>query len=386
MKKIFILLIALLVLNGASAQSCLPEGILLTTQFQVDYFHSTYPNCTQIEGNVTISGYTITNLDGLSVITSIGGSLMIECNEALTSLAGLHNLTAIGDNLYLEGNMVLANLSGLENVTYIGGDVEFTDNVALTSLAGLEGLTSVNGKLWIDYNESLTNLAGLNNVESIAGILRIYANNSLVALSGLEGLTSIGGCLVIGGQGHLGGLGNPLLTSLMGLYNVTSVGGMIDIGYNSSLPDLAGLDNISAGSICSLFIYENDTLTACEVQGICDYLSSPTGNIFINNNATGCNTQAEVEAACIIKSIGNAKEDKVFTLFPNPSAGYVTIETRPSLSNSQLIVTDLKGRIIIMHQLSGIISLIDISNLPAGIYFARLKNDLTVEMIKIIKQ
>jgi len=54
------------------SQPCLPEGITFSTQEQIDNFQTNYPNCTEIEGGVMITGNDITNLDGLSVITSIG--------------------------------------------------------------------------------------------------------------------------------------------------------------------------------------------------------------------------------------------------------------------------------------------------------------------------
>jgi hypothetical protein len=102
MKKLYILLLTMFVLNGAMAQllkpcsSCLPQGITFTTQAQVDNFQSNYPGCDQIEGYVTINGGSITNLNGLSVLTSIGGRLKFDFADALTNLTGLDNLTSVG--------------------------------------------------------------------------------------------------------------------------------------------------------------------------------------------------------------------------------------------------------------------------------------------------
>ncbi len=50
MKKVIILLVALVWMNGAIAQPCLPEGITFTTQAQIDNFQINYPGCTEIEG------------------------------------------------------------------------------------------------------------------------------------------------------------------------------------------------------------------------------------------------------------------------------------------------------------------------------------------------
>ncbi|MCD4665334.1 MAG: hypothetical protein K8R68_08680, partial [Bacteroidales bacterium] len=72
MKKI-ILAIAVIAFSHTSvlAQPCLPEGITFITQAQIDSFQINYPDCTEIEGDVEISGNDITNLNGLNVLKLI---------------------------------------------------------------------------------------------------------------------------------------------------------------------------------------------------------------------------------------------------------------------------------------------------------------------------
>ena len=115
MKKLYILLVALFLVNGAMTQDCLPEGITFTNQAQIDNFQINHPNCNIILGNVTISGNDITNLNGLSVLNSIGGNLFIESNPSLTGLSGLNSLVSIGGDLIIDDNSVIANLSGLNS-------------------------------------------------------------------------------------------------------------------------------------------------------------------------------------------------------------------------------------------------------------------------------
>ena len=99
MKKFYFLLVALLAINIAMAQGCLPEGITFTIQEQIDNFQTDYPGCTEIEGNLSITGNDISNLNGLSVITSIGGNFQIGelyiGNPLLTTLSGLNNLNRV---------------------------------------------------------------------------------------------------------------------------------------------------------------------------------------------------------------------------------------------------------------------------------------------------
>jgi hypothetical protein len=127
-------MVALLTLNSANGQSCLPEGITFSTQAQIDSFPINHPNCTQLEGDVTISGSNIVNLLGLNGVISIGGDLNIEENYALISLTGLEGLTSIAGNLDIFYNNALTSLMGLENVTSIGGNLYIYHNDSLTSM------------------------------------------------------------------------------------------------------------------------------------------------------------------------------------------------------------------------------------------------------------
>ena len=385
MKKIFLMLTALLVLNSVSAQNCLSEGITFSTQAQINSFQTNYPNCTQIEGDVTINGYNITNLNGLNVLTSIGGNLNIECNEILVSMGGLNHITSIGGDLYFIGNLALTSLAGLDNLVDIGGDLLITNNIVLNNLSGLSALTSIGGMLWIDNNNLLNSLAGLNNIVNIGGNLRICANPILTDLQGLSGLTSIGGSLIIGGLGHLGGIGNPSLASLSGLYNLNAVAGDINIGYNTSLTSLAGLDNIEAGSIQGLSVYNNETLSACEVESICNYLAMPGITADICDNATGCNSQEEVNAACTLLSGENVAGGYAISIYPSPAFNRITLEISAKPVNCHLSILNFRGQELISQTIKDCRTVIDIVNLPQGLYFVRLTNERLVGLGKFTK-
>jgi len=174
---------------------CLPYGnYFFSSQADIDNFPSSFPECYELQGNLTIFGISgITNLDGLNSLISTGGSLSLFDCTGLTDLSGLENLTFIGKHLLIE------------------------------------------------YND-------------------------LVSLSGLKNVTTIDGGLIV--------LGNENLTSL------------------------TGLDNIDEGSITSLMIWDNSNLSTCDVRSICEYLVSPNGTFYIQENAPGCNDQGEVETAC----------------------------------------------------------------------------------------
>ena len=501
MKKLIIISFALLAMSSAHAQGCLPEGITFSTQVQIDSFQINYPGCTEIEGDVSINGTDITNLNGLSVLTSIGGDFTIGVypsgeNISLESLSGLENLTSIGGSLNIDNNPLLKDITSLSGLTYIGSGLNIgsltwkslpVGNPSLVSLTGLEGLTSLAG-LRIIGNDSITDLTGLNNLNSIGGTLFISGNNSLTSLLALSGLTFIGGNFQIGHYAMYGPVGNPLLTkitglegltsiggdlifigsslinleglsnlatiggslwmqdnfaitslsgldnltsvngrlllspfpgtggeefvpygnpniqsleglqnltsiggdlvigqtsylaSLAGLENTTSIGGNLYIYANSVLTSLTGLDNVNAASIENLEIYFNDSLFACDVQSICDYLSSPNGTIEIHDNASGCDSFQEVEEACLGTGISTVSGQRsAVSLYPNPVFSRSNIKYQISESRSVVLkIVDIFGSevctLVNEDQASGEYTVpFDASGLPAGIYLLRLE-------------
>ena len=500
----------------SSAQPCLPEGISFTTQAEIDNFQINPTNCTEIEGDIEIIGAfgNITNLNGLSVITSIGGdllinrqtalfnltglenltmiggdlsiyrndtlisleglnnlasiggdlstgyygsgyggnqslssisalnnltsiggSLIINSNPSLANLSGLNNITFLGGDLRICGNSILASLSGLENITYVPGDMsigsfhiggypmgnpsltsimalsnlahvdgdfeirfnyaltsltglnnltsvgslEIYHNYSLSSLAGLENLNLVEGELSLNYIDSITDLTDLNNLESIGGRLSIYVNDDLLNLSGLENINSIGGDVYLAY--------NYDLTSLTGLDNVTSINGQLRIYDNNSLTSLSGLNNIESSSIHDLHIYENESLSTCEVQSICDYLVSPNGTIEIQNNAPGCNSPEEVEEACEALSVNEVNFLDKISVNPNPSEGIFNVLLEGVKGDIQTKVLDLIGKEHYNFKLNGSASTqLDLSELATGVYFISFSGKDFRQVKKIVIQ
>src|SRR5690606_11901415 len=219
------------------------------------------------------SNSNLTNLDGLSNLTSVGGYLDIYSNSNLTNLDGLSNLTSVGGYLYISSNSSLTNLDGLSNLTSVGGYLKIYNNLSLTKHDGLSNLTSVGGFLHIDSNSNLTNLDGLSNLTSVGGYLYIGSNSNLTNLDGLSNLTSVGADLVI-------------LS-------------------NSSLTDISGLQNIDPASILStyygvgLYIVGNTSLSVCNLENFCTYLAG-SGARNISGNAGDCISEAAVTTACVL--------------------------------------------------------------------------------------
>lgn len=369
-----------LLLSPVIPCSCLPEGITLTTPEEIENFQIDYLGCREIEGGATIMGGGITNLNGLSVLTSIGGELTIAKNYQLTSLNGLQHIQSIGGSF------------SLGVIEFWGSNQYIVGNKSLTDLSGLDALNSVGGDLFIGGLDSLTSLAGLQNLNDIGGNLQISLNKSLINLTGLEGLTSVEGNVKIGGS-FFNGSGNASLIDLTGLENLTSIGGNLLILDNSNLTSLTGIDSIAAGSIIDLSISNNAFLSTCEVTSICEYLAAPNGTVTIQNNAPGCDSQEEVLAACMVvieEEFRISNSEFRIIVYPNPVSDQLTLDcSSVEETIEQVAIYNIYGALVEVYPISGQQSIItlDMSGLPSGVYFYRLsaKGSSLVISGKLIK-
>lgn len=347
MRQIYPLTLSFLLCCGSVfSQNCPDDWTPFTTQEQIDNFATNYPECTVL-GNLRIgnsySTSTITNLDGLSQITSITyltiqnnpdltnltglqnianiNYVVIDNNGALESLTGLEGLTEVYEIL-IQNNDVLPNLQGINNLASADGSdgLSVIDNDGLLNLSGLDNLTSV-FSLTINNNDNLLNLTGLENVNIINGVsianndgltsldgldsfgdnisgISIDNNDALTNLNGLENLTDVGHTISIKNNDALTSLDglsnfnstrnliisyNPLLTNLQGLEQLTSIHGYefgLVIVENNMMTDLSGMQSIDI--INDLFIKSNDALTSLNGLGNITELNDVT---IENNNA-----------------------------------------------------------------------------------------------------
>jgi hypothetical protein len=403
MKKAILCILALAFCHLTSfSQGCLPEGITFTRQTQIDSFQVIYPNCTEIEGNVTIYGVNdITNLNALGNITAIGGGLTINDSYSLNNFSGLDNLQTIAGDVLIKNNINQSSFAGLENLTTIGGNFETYQyyNSTLTNFQGLNGLTTIGGYFFVHIYSVLENFSGLENLTSIGGFFRV-ADNTFHDFTGLENLATIGEKLDISGnQGlvNLNGLQGlssigtdlyinscPRLSSLAGLINLTHIGRNINIYINDSLTSLHGIDNVAAGTIDYLAIYQNHMLSTCHVKSVCDYLAAPAGTVYILDNAPGCYNREEVEAACF--SSVNENNPAALMLMPNPAAGFITVSVPALSGKKQIDVFNMRGVRMMEQRLETSRILINISALSRGLYFVKVHNEKEVQVAKFVKE
>ncbi|MCK4678759.1 MAG: T9SS type A sorting domain-containing protein [Bacteroidales bacterium] len=151
------------------------------------------------------------------------------------------------------------------------------------------------------------------------------------------------------------------------------------------------MDNIDAGTISDLYIYENNLLSTCDVQSVCDYLTDPNGDIYIYNNDLGCNNVGQVFIHCFSGFVEHNKLENEFSTFPNPFTKSATLEIvlqEPGTVEIKIYgqMGQLLKTIVRECRIAGKQKIaLETKNLPAGVYFCVLKTNEGIQTTKIIK-
>ncbi|NOX47666.1 MAG: T9SS type A sorting domain-containing protein, partial [Chlorobi bacterium] len=366
----------------------------------------------------------LTNLTGLTNITSIGGDLIITSCESLNTLNGLDELISVGGELIIIGNDSLTSLSGIDNInpgSITDLSIEYNPSLSTCNIEAIcNYLVDPNGEVYISNNDegcqsqyqiisicenyfpclyggvvfttqqeiddfpinypncnviggdltvagsnTIFNLNGLSNLIHIEGSLSVSMEDWLWSLEGLDNIQTIGGDLTIYGlQG---------MTDILPLSNLTSVGGSIEIIY-LGISSLEGLKNIDPASITDLTITNNFSLTECDIQNICDYLIDPNGTIEIHDNAPGCNSETEIYNACWVKVDETSAIENSIRIFPNPAKNTITILNSSNTKIEEINIFSPSGKTILQKKDPA--NSIDILKLRAGLYFVEVKTGM----------
>ena len=273
--------------------------------FQVNENHKlttlgVFPALEIIEESFIVRGNSrLTTLGNFPVLTSIGEhlttlsvSVRVENNSSLSDCYILteflsERVHAVKGSISIRNNATdggCNSQNGIINSTY-QGDITVTTQAQVDALRDtLAGKTRVAGNLTIGYTSGnsrsdITDLTPLRNIVHIMENLIIQQNGQLANLNPLTNLQSIGKFLRVHDNDQLTTLGNfPALMS---------------IGKNDSvnIPSLNELKNN-----VSIVVEGNDRLFTCCVltDFFSDGVNAVSGDIFINGNATGCNSKSEI--------------------------------------------------------------------------------------------
>ena len=381
-----------------------------------------------------INNPLLANLDGLENLRYVGecmiwilGSghtegLTISGNEVLASLAGLNRLKTVKDGVSIVANPAMTELNGLDSLSDVGTgiwglgtsdpapsySIQISENSSLKKIGGLANLDSL-AILEISLNDSLLSLEGLENLRAIGWSLRIAENYSLKNLFGLDNLQFIGVLWI---------QGNFSLENFHGLQNLKTIQGCIGFGEwapptflvaeNFSLVDFSGLENLQGNiwgcdmiielnyslqslaslsgnfnSLSFLRIEFNPFLSICEAPPICAYLEN-SGDAAISDNAPGCNSIAEVEAACIVSIEETSGSEPVIVFSPNPADDFLQVQINDP-EKWEISLFDLQGRQMFRQRVSGSQTTV-MRDWPSGLYTLRAVSSQRFFSGKIVKQ
>ena len=352
--------------------SCLPYGNYhFNTQDDIDNFQSIYPDCNDINGSILIKS-NVENLNGLLGITSVQNYL---------SIKGVY---------YLE------DLQGLNNVQNVG-TLFIWWNESLESLEGLNSLDTCFSRVDIFNNENLLNLNGLENLKFIGSHFSLTGCNFLQNIDGLTSLNTVNGFFVLGqgvftntnGLNNLAYVGNGFdihdcdsLTDISALSNLSLIGGSLNISNNYSLASLSGLDNVEPDSVDWIAIRNNSSLSQCAIQSVCNFLADSNAIVGIENNAPGCNSEEEVEQACLVFVDETSIQNQII-IYPNPTQNKLYFSGSENKVITQITIYNQMGQKVLQTKSTD--NAIDISGLEKGLFVVEVEIDGVRFRKKLIK-
>ncbi len=341
-------LFAFLIITGFLYGQCPSGNVAFNSQADVNQFITDYPNCDTISGDLIITG-NVTNLSALDNLQSIEGyfiisdtqltsisnfnslayvlnSIEISDNALLTEVMGFNALIDLGTFFNIDNNPNLVTISGFNNATVVFGDFWVNGNTSLQTINGFSRLTTAYGFFGINDSPALLSIPSFNNLHSIGWAIQFH-NTGLTDIPDFDNLSSIGGVdptsgfaisnnqnlVTVSGFNCLETIvfdlliqDNPLLENITGLSSLNSVGQFFTIRNNAALTTLNGLQNLASVSstvyetTVVFEIHDNPQLSDCDP--LCNLLASNgiIGLTNITGNATGCDTEAEIETTnCI---------------------------------------------------------------------------------------
>jgi uncharacterized repeat protein (TIGR01451 family) len=261
-------------------------------------------NLSQV-GTITLSGDNAAPVwhNVFPGLTSIDGSINLgSWGLPLDTLSGFNNLTYIGGNINLDGDV--NHLSGFHNLQTIVGDI-YASGISLGSIEGFENLQSVHA---IDLY--LTSYPGpsLPHFPLLSDLYRIYLLGNFTRTPDFNSLTEINTVNIASGADTVGFVAlqyvvenfwifpNGTPTNLVLADELTFIGG--DFSFiNSTLSDLNFMSQITEiGGTVNIEAHPN--LTYCEVQAVCDKITTNPEMVFINSNNTNCDEPEDFLLFC----------------------------------------------------------------------------------------
>ena len=305
--------------RNVAAEGTVPDGLYIAGNPVLESLQA-LSSLESVEGAVHIAfNAALQTLHGLEKNT-IFQKLRIEENASLTTLEGLEQIVTIGNNLEILGNPNLVSLKGLTSLGKITQHLIITGNGSLLSADGLTNPFTVEGGVGLESNNALTDLQVLSGMQTQQSI-RIQANESLTSVAGLENITQLNKLTI---------KDNPVLTDLSGLGNLeritpaagTEADGGFVIESNAALQSLAGFHSLT--HLEKAVISENGSL----------------GELFVSSNELNAISITISNNALMTLSGLEGATDKVTELIIRNSTALISLQGLDNLTDVNTLVID----------------------------------------------
>jgi len=193
--KIVALLLLVTIFNASNVKAQVCTGnIVLETQSDVDNFNINYPSCTELVGNLFITGDEISDIGPLSQLAKVTGDFEIINCQNLASINDIE-LNVIGNIRILE-NESLIEINGFTSTDSLK-TLNISENPVLNTVAGFDNLRIAMDSLHIYSNDSLKSIPSFNNLDFVDRI-EIDENRTLSSVFGFNSLDTVQNVLQIG--------------------------------------------------------------------------------------------------------------------------------------------------------------------------------------------
>ena len=314
--------------------------------------------------NDGVNGYELWKSDGTE-----DGTVMVNDINSTGSSYPKH-LTIVGQTIFytayeeIHGRELWAY--GISERACLANGISFLTQSDVDNFqVNYPGCARIEGEVFIS-GDDISDLSSLLVLKSFGDNVIVGNTTALFDLSGFDNTVTIDGNLVIGDNDHGG---NSSLTSLSGLNNLSSIYGDLVISNNNALSTLDGINNLNPLTIFNLFITDNPLLSTCGVRPVCDYLSNQNGSVVIQNNSPGCDSENEVNYACLVH-LSEPISTSSITVYPNPATNEIMVVGNNGAIINELTIYNIHGqKVKVNHEIS---DNIDISTLGHGIFIIEL--------------
>jgi hypothetical protein len=420
---------------------CNEINITLNSQAQIDSFNTKYANCTEFYSiEIDDKFASVKNLDSLINIKRVY-SLKILKMDSLSDISGLNNIISVNDFTFYQskkfepiltldtiGSLRHYFLSDTIDLSFYSNIKHIKESLSINfsgSLVGLNNYTS-GSKFSIFINENKIKNDCKKILPQNSTILEHFSVRKCaeLSLSGLEKIVSIVNVTIEDNQScdfsSISGINNcnqlfiisqplqanvfPIFINLDTIFRLAlsmpslekldiilpklkHIRGYLTLSGCTNLENLNYLNDFSLpyeNSVTSslykyrVIIVNNLNLQSCINDFICRAITHYPDSVYLENNGSFCDKFELIRHCTSNTSIYNSNH---FKIYPNPNSGMISIDGIEREAN--IIIRDINGQTLSI--VATINNLVDISDLPKGIYIFDIRFNEIIESHRIVK-